>query len=329
MRVAFIGVSHWHTSHYLEPLIDNADVTLVGMADPDEGIARATADRTGAAAFVDYRVMCEQTRPDVVFALGRHIDMAAEAEYLIEAGLPFAMEKPCGVTVAEIERIAHLAKAKSSFAAIPFTYRNSRFRELIAEHCGDREMNYGLFRQIPGPVSRYENWDVRWNLDRKQAGGGCTLNLSIHFFDLVRVLAPSAPWEVTGATMSSDLAGCGVEDFSATVLEGGGRRATVETGYFYPGKGGETILSVCVGEDYFRWDGRRGEVTVTHADRPEETHSAGASQSAYYGPFALDTVRRVAKGEMPEAGLDDMVAAARLAERAYRLAGYADSMSGR
>jgi len=337
MRVAFIGVSHWHTPFYIEPAAAIGDCTIVGVADPSETVVAGAAGRFATRDFVDYRKMCEQTRPDLVFALGRHVDMAETAEYLIEAGIPTAMEKPCGVNVAQVERLAGLAASKGAWFAVPFVYRMSRFRSLIAEHSAGKSLLYGMFRQIPGNVARYRDWGVGWNLDPALAGGGCTLNLSIHFYDLVRVLAPAVEWSVVAASMSRSYGEADVEDFSVSLLEGrpvggssvegspvggGGCRASVETGYFYPGPGGEVGLSVNVGGDYYRWDGSRRQIFLTRADGSRETFEADADQVASYGPFVEDTLRRVQTGEAPEAGLADMVAAARMAEAAYRLAGY-------
>jgi len=336
MRVAFIGVSHWHTPFYIEPAAALDGCTIVGVSDPSETVADATAARFATRGFVDYRRMCEETRPDVVFALGRHVDMAETAAYLIEAGIPTAMEKPCGVSVGQVEHLEGLAESKGAWFAVPFVYRMSRFRSLIAEHSAGKFLLYGMFRQIPGNVARYRDWGVGWNLDPRLAGGGCTLNLSIHFYDLVRVLAPAARWRVVAASMSRSYGEADVEDFSASLLEAGperspvegspvegrGCRASVETGYFYPGTGGEVVLSVNVGGDYYRWDGSRRQIFLTRADGSRETFEGDADQVASYAPFVEDTLRRVEAGEAPEAGLGDMVQAARMAEAAYRLAGY-------
>lgn len=327
MRVAFLGVSHWHTHSYIEAVADYPGATLVGVADPVESAAREWAAKLGTAAYADYRAMIDETKPDAVFALGRHSDMAAEARYLIEAGIPFGMEKPCGVNVAQVEEMAALARERKAFAAIPFTYRYSDLRRLITETTGEAEMTYGMFRQVPGPTSRYDDWNVSWNLDRKQAGGGCTLNLSIHFFDLAKVLAPSVSWEVKSAVMSNELSGVDVEDFSAALLEGGdGRRASIETGYFFPVTGGELLMSVCVGDTYYKWDGSTNSVTITHGNGRVTTHPAKSSQAGYYGKWVLDTLRLIEDGGTPDADLDDMVYAARMAERAYRAAGFTESM---
>jgi hypothetical protein len=79
--------------------------------------------------------------------------------------------------------------------------------------------------------------------------------------------------------------------------------------------------------DYYRWDGRTGEIAMTLLDGREETFAERSSQSAYYPDFLVDTIRRIRAHEPPEADLDDMVVAAQLAQRAYRLAGDPVSMS--
>jgi predicted dehydrogenase len=327
MRIAFIGVSHWHTQFYIEPIMGalghDAGIQLVGVSDPLPQFADRWSAATGAPAFADYRIMCERLKPDLVFALGRHSEMAAEGDYLIRQGIPFAMEKPCGVSVAEVESMEKLARANSAFVAIPFMYRISRFVELIREFAGDTEMTYGMFRQIPGPVSRYREWDSTWNLERRDAGGGCTLNLSILSYDLARVLAPSTDWRVDAASMSNAQTGIEVEDFSATILASeDGRRATIETGYNIPGRYAENMLSVVVGDTYFSWNGREQNIRITTPDGAERLFDARVSHTSYSPEFVIDTVRRVRDQIAPDGDLTDMLAAARMAESAYRLAGF-------
>lgn len=79
MKVAFIGASHWHLPLYLDPMLALPGVTLAGMADPDADKAAALGARHGCAHDRDFRELCRRTRPDFVFALGRHIDMPAQA----------------------------------------------------------------------------------------------------------------------------------------------------------------------------------------------------------------------------------------------------------
>src|SRR5258706_1438050 len=119
MRVAFIGVSHWHIPLYLDPALALPDVEIVGVSDPSEAAANAVAARAGCPAFTDERALLERTRPEFVFVLGRHCDMAASARELIARGIPFAIEKPGGMTTAQGARLAGRAPQARGFAPVP------------------------------------------------------------------------------------------------------------------------------------------------------------------------------------------------------------------
>src|SRR5688572_5303896 len=76
IRVAAIGVSHWHSlydSAYLRHLVGLPDCTLVALHDTSADIAAKRAAVLGhPPTFADYREMLVKTRPDFVIALGPH-----------------------------------------------------------------------------------------------------------------------------------------------------------------------------------------------------------------------------------------------------------------
>ena len=101
IRIAAIGVSHWHSLYdaaYLRRLARMPDVQLVGLHDPDLQIAAQRSAAVGnPSIFTDYAQMLGETRPDFVLALGDHRAMATAAHYLLDHGYPFLMEKPMGI----------------------------------------------------------------------------------------------------------------------------------------------------------------------------------------------------------------------------------------
>src|SRR5688500_12977041 len=109
MRIVLIGVSHWHTTFYADPVLAMNDATIVGVSDPDADRAAPLAAKANCPVFTDYREMCAKLKPDFAFALGRHSEMADEARFLIESGIPFAIEKPCAFNAAEARDIARRA----------------------------------------------------------------------------------------------------------------------------------------------------------------------------------------------------------------------------
>jgi predicted dehydrogenase len=104
--VAAAGVSHWHAvfdAAYLRHLVAMPDVALVGVQDGEAALAAKRAAEVGnPPTFTDYREMLSATHPDFVVALGRHSQMAKIAHDLIDLGYPFLMEKPMGVSAAEV-----------------------------------------------------------------------------------------------------------------------------------------------------------------------------------------------------------------------------------
>ncbi|HYS91819.1 MAG TPA: Gfo/Idh/MocA family oxidoreductase, partial [Candidatus Acidoferrales bacterium] len=141
IRIAAIGVSHWHAVHdaaYLRHLTAMPDVALVGVQDGNAELVKKRAAETGnPPTFTDYRQMLAETRPDFVLALGRHRQMAGIAHDLLDLGLPFLMEKPMGINADEVQSVADKAARLKAYAAVPLFQRYQPFaaraRQLLAE----------------------------------------------------------------------------------------------------------------------------------------------------------------------------------------------------
>ena len=224
MRVAAIEVSHWHSlwdAAYLRILAAMPDVQLVGLHDPDAAVvARRAAEVGKPPVFTDYREMLARTKPDFVVALGQHNRMAATAHHLLDQGVAFMMEKPMGVSAAEVAGIAEKAAARNAFVAVPLPQRNSPFtvraRTMLAE--GRFGPLSHLYFRLNRPTSaRYPTWDAPWMLDPALAGGGCLRNLGSHVLDLFLQLTGEDA-QVTAAQLSARALGQRVEDYASVQL---------------------------------------------------------------------------------------------------------------
>src|SRR3984893_12016468 len=122
IRVAAVGVSDWHALNdaaYLRHLLAMQDVELVAIQDFDtEILAKRAAEVGNPPTYADSGKMRGAPRPDFVLALGRHRQMAAIAHDLLDAGYPFLMEKPMGISAAEVDAGAAKARALNAFVAL-------------------------------------------------------------------------------------------------------------------------------------------------------------------------------------------------------------------
>jgi predicted dehydrogenase len=318
MRVVLIGVSHWHTPFYLAPSLDLPGVAVVGVSDPDLERANEIAAQAACPAFHDYREMCMSVRPDFAFALGRHCDMAEEARFLIDARIPFAIEKPCAINSAEAHDIAARAAQGGVFAAVAFVLRYCPLIATIRELAAGERLQYINFKFVGGMVDRYHQQRVAWMLDRATAGGGALLNLGVHHLDLCRALLNNAPLQVMGAAMSNHTAHLTIEDHAVVLLRGGGATCVVETGYLYPAPNSvfDMHYSIRAAHHYFAARDNRTLEIVTD-DRRRTTREMPLTNVFFYPEFVRDTLRRVQTGEKPIANLDDMAAAMDLVQAAY------------
>jgi predicted dehydrogenase len=320
MRVVLIGVSHWHTPFYSEPVLAMPDATIVGVSDPDTDRAAPLAARAKCPAFPDYRDMCARPKPDFAFVLGRHGDMAEAARFLIDGRIPFAIEKPCALNATEAHDIARRAAASGVFAAVPLVFRHCPIIDTIREVAAGEAIQYLSFKFVGGMVDRYHQQKVEWVIDRATSGGGPLLNLGIHFVDLCRVLLGDAALSVTGAMISNHAAHLTIEDHAIMLMRGGGASCMVETGYLYPAPNSvfDMHYSIRTERHYFAARDNATLEIVTN-DRQRSTREMKLTNVFFYPEFVRDTFRRVRNGLPPIADLTDNAAAVSLIETAYAM----------
>ena len=322
IRVAAIEVSHWHALYdaaYLRHLVTLPDVRLCGISDPSgEILAHRAAALGQPPTFTDYRAMLAETRPDFVIALGRHSGMAETAHHLLDAGLPFLMEKPIGISAAEVRGVADKAAAQGAFAAVPLYQRFhpfvARARQMLAE--GRFGLLSHLYFRVNRPTSaRYPGWGSPWMLDPAQVGGGCLRNLGSHGLDLFLHLT-GEPARVTGAQISHRALGQRVEDYaSVLVRSAGGVLGTVEVGNTVPRDTTDGEWKIAGGDAILRLiDGTMRTVT---RDGEESVPAVPAEPLSLTG--LRDALERWRRGASPTTSVQDSLAVAELIDQAYAL----------
>jgi predicted dehydrogenase len=323
LRLALLGVSHWHLELYLEPLTQEDSVKIVGVSDPNPQVARHLGIRLGCDWSPDFRDLCDKVKPDFVFAFGRHCDMADEGRFLIERGIPFVMEKPCGLNSSEVSDLNDLAVKRGAFAAVPFVWRQSELLKMVEANAPGETFSLLSFRLIAGPPSRYPADGCEWMLDPAQSGGGCTINLAVHFIDLFRFLhGTQSRVDLLAAVMANDAFGLPIEDYSVLVLAVPGGRCLIETGYLYPARAalfdmrfsmsGETHYIVASDAETIELSDRTGGYRIVQAKTTNVPHYPG---------FVTDVLARWRGGQAPQADLGDMLAVMDVVDRAYALGG--------
>jgi predicted dehydrogenase len=320
IRIAAVGVSHWHALNdaaYLRHLLAMPDVELVAIQDADAGIlAKRAAEVGNPATYADYGKMLAAVRPDFVLALGRHRQMASIAHDLLDAGYPFLMEKPMGISAAEVDAVAAKAARLNAFVAVPLAQRYAPFarraRALIdAGRFGPLSHIYVRINR-PGPA-RYPAWDCAWMLDPAEAGGGALRNLGPHGLDMFLHLTGEEA-QVTAAQLSRRAHEQAVEDYASVMLRSAnGVLGTVEVGNGFPRDGTDGEWKIA---------GRDGILTMKDgilklATAAGDEAFPGTDLTAPYFTAVRDALDHWQRGAPPPIGVHDCARVVRLIDQAY------------
>ena len=324
IRIAAIGVSHWHALNdaaYLRHLVAMPDVELVAIQDSDAGlVARRAAEVGSPPTFTDYRKMLATTRPDFVVALGRHRQMAGIAHDLLDQGYPFLMEKPMGINAAEVEAVAAKAARLDAFVAVPLAQRYAPFakraRELLAAgRFGPLSHIYVRINR-PGPA-RYRSLGLRLDARSRRGRRRLPRNLGSHGFDMFLHLTGEEA-QVTGAQLSRRAHEQAVEDYASVMLRSAsGILGTVEVGNGFPRDGTDGEWKIA---------GRDAILTMKDgilklATAAGDETLPGTDVTAPYFTAVRDALDHWQRGAPPPISVHDWARAARLIDQAYERAG--------
>lgn len=324
IRVAAIGVCHWHSiydSAYLRHLAAMDDVEIVGVHDdqPDIAAHRVSEIGGGIPTFTRYPDMLDKVAPDFVLALGRHDTMAQTAHDLLDRRIPFIMEKPMSFNARQLQGVVEKAESTGGFAAVPLNMRDTPFFT-HAKRLRD-EGTYGsvthLYQRMNRPTSdRYPAWGSPWMLDPAAANGGCLRNLGAHGLDaFVNLTGEGEEIEVTGCQLSWSTLGKPVEDYASVLVRSkGGVLGTIEVGNGFPRDGTDANLKVAFERAILKMEGDRIVL-----ETPDDSHDLPTDDDA---PSVLRrSLDAAVRSDPPPVSVADCYKAVRLIDLAYIAAG--------
>ena len=308
LRIAFLGVSHWHVPLYFPGLPENS---VQAVSDPCAEIADRFAKQLNCACYTDWRKLLDEVKPDFVFAFARHCDMKEMAMELIARGVPFTMEKPMGMQAQDVSDIMACAEKAHGFCAIPFVWRYSDTVAQLREELLSGKILHMSYRFIAGPPSRYLETSP-WMLHADTAGGGCMTNLGVHFIDMALHLTDSDSAKVLASIYH--YGEYDIEIYATSVLKlSSGASLTLETGYAYPMEDGikrENRWTIVTENGYY-----------TLAENCLEAREYGkevvriplsTDSDVYYPKFAAASLEDFVAGRRPRASLAEMLVTRRI-----------------
>lgn len=304
MRIALLGVSHWHLPLYLAGLPEGS---VVGVSDDSAAIAARIAAPYGCPVYTDYREMLRETKPDFVFAFAPHHRMKEVSLYLLEAGIPFSMEKPAGLNAGEAETLYNVCEQKRGFVSIPFVWRYSDTVSDLKNLYLKSPIVHMSYRFVAGPPSRYLATSP-WMLSQKTAGGGCMTNLGVHFIDMAMYLNDSTTAEVLASSYQY-ASEYDIETYATSLLRlPTGASLLLESGYAYPMSEGlqrENRWTIVTKNGYYIL--AENNLELREYGTEPRCVSLNTDSDVYYPIYAATTLKDFETGTRPRASLKEML----------------------
>jgi predicted dehydrogenase len=307
LSVGIVGVGHGHSNLYIPALLGNSSGHVAAVCDPDpHKLARRAGELGGVAAYRGHEEMFDaHPELDLVYVLGEHRAMAEAAIATAQRGIPFVLEKPGGLTAADVHRVRDAAAESGVPAAVPFVQRLGPLAELFAA-VGRPE--HVALQFLAGPPQRYRDSGDEWLLDPDRAGGGVMLNLGVHFIDaFLHFCAAGEPVQVTGSDLRTIEPGLGVDDYFAALLRSrSGATGFVESSYTFPSTTTRYVSFAVRGDRGFASMDERGNGLVVSGPSAQRL-ALDPDSNNYYPPFVDAVYATLPHGFAGLPMLDDLV----------------------
>ncbi len=319
MKIALLEVSHWHFPLYEAALLAS-DVDVVAVSDADQAIRARVAALFGVRAYeTPEALLAGEAAIDYAFAFGRHARMKDIGLALVARGIPFAMEKPAGLSGEDVAALGGAAAAKGLPVTVAFVQRVGPLADALARlRRGEgADFRYSSWRFFAGPPGRYRAMGTPWMLDPAESGGGCLINLAPHWLDLSQLLHGPRQGDVPART-SAALHGEAVEDYALVSTRHAQGTAMVETGYCFPDHPRKREYSFSLSAAGHYVQSRPDGITVFRSGGAEpEVLTFDLDSDPLYGVFVQRVLADHAAGRPPLAGLGDLEAVMRTVDAAY------------
>ena len=200
LRVAFIGAGGIAGTH-MGYLAEMEEVEMIAAADVVQASAEGRREEYGmAAAFVDYKKMLKEMKPDAVCVCtpnGLHAPCSIAA---LNAGAHVIVEKPMAMNAREAQRMVEAAKRNRRKLVIGFQYRFDPKTQYIKNALDAGRIGKVVYTRIQALRRRgIPNWGV---FGRKELqGGGPLIDIGVHLMETAHYLMGSpTPVAASGST---------------------------------------------------------------------------------------------------------------------------------
>ena len=198
--VGFLGAGNYAKAVLLPHLSGNAGLRKISLVTATGPSAQRTAERFGfERCGTDPADIIQADDVDLIFVATRHNLHARWAAEALRAGKAVWLEKPLGLTPAEVDEVAAAVRESGSLLAVGYNRRFSQHTRAFIEAFENRSAPLHIqYTVAAGPTPR-----GTWITDPME-GGGRILGEACHFVDLCGHIVGQPPVQVFASALSNN-----------------------------------------------------------------------------------------------------------------------------
>jgi predicted dehydrogenase len=305
LKIAFIGVGHWHTPLYI-PAVNEANLKVVAVSDENSTTAERYAKKLSCKAYTDPLKLMDTEHPDFLIAFAKHSETAQLCVEIINRGIAFSIEKPM-MNVDDVRRVKDLADQKHVFCSIPFTWRYSQLVRDLKKALNPTSIENINFVFMCGHPDRYLKTSP-WVLEPAISGGGVMNNCNVHFIDMAFYFTESTSAEVLASAFQYGK-GFEVEDYGSTIFRmSNGTSVVMQIGYAFPDDAVnkyDNRWNIATKEGYITVHNNRVETRIF--GKPTHVEHISTFSEDYYPVYVQESLQEYLAGKTPTVGLSEML----------------------
>ena len=217
VRAIQVGLGHWGFSWTKEVIPKVTNIEMVGYVDSNPEATKRVQTELGVAealCFLDLEHAVAASEPQLAICTLRTEAHYPVVKRCLELGLSVIVEKPFASTIAQAKELAALAKDKGRVLMVSQNYRFQPAPILAAELIGAQKFGPVNLVSIDfrrhAPTQGYRYWDMPDPL---------LADMSIHHFDLMRMVLSDNPKRVSCRTWNSPASPFGHHPIGVATLE--------------------------------------------------------------------------------------------------------------
>lgn len=313
LRVALLGCGALAEilAERVYPMVRD-EIQVVAAVDVVEARARLLAARLGARPFASLEEACAQAEPEAVdVRLPHHLHLDG-ARMAAEAGLPFLVEKPMAVTLAEAREIAMLGQTVGPSCGVSENYGFLEPVRAARQLLADGAIGELLSVQSTRVFELGEQWRRDgWRFEGEAGPTGVVLDQATHVARMLRIVVGEI--DEVHALATSRRPGWAGADSAAVVCRFSRGLAGTQT-YCWacptpaaPEHIPELALYGSAGSIavHIAYAGRGGGALLQRHGVPDEWHGTGTNYYDSLAAVVADWASAVRSGRAPNASLEE------------------------